>query len=108
MSTNPAYKELAYRRAVLRHTINFLMTEVVGVNGTPPKQTIICEDVFETDREVDQDHVMDFIEQLQEVEADVKLDMGKFQFKREDEQSKLAARLKPSRKGSRTRKAKAK
>jgi hypothetical protein len=103
MSTNPAYKELAYRKAILRHTINFLMSDVVGANGIPPKQSIVCEDVFDSDRDVDQDSILDFVEQLQEVEAEIKVEMSKFEFRKKDEQSQLAARLKTSRKGKRAR-----
>ena len=108
MSTNPAYKELAYRKAILRHTINFLMNDVIGASGTPPKHTIISEDVFEADRKVDQDTVLAFVEQLQEVEAETKVEMAKFEFRKNDEQSKLGARLKAGRKKARTRQSKTK
>ena len=108
MSTNAVYKELAYRKAILRWNINCLMNNVVGASGSPPKETIICEDVFEVDREVDQDHVMDFIEELQLEEAQVRLEMSQFAFGKKDDQSKLTTRRKAVRNGSRARKAKAK
>lgn len=110
MSTNAAYKELAYRKALLRYTVNLLMTNVVGVNGSPPKETIICEDVFEVDREVDQDHVLGFTEELQLEESQVRLEMSQFGFGKKDDQSKLTTRRKTgnSRKRPKARKAKAK
>lgn len=108
MSTNAAYKELAYRKALLRHTISLLMNRAVGSNGNPPVDTIICEDVFEVDKEVDQDHILDFIEELQLEEAQVRLEMSQFAFGKKDDQSKLTARRKAGRKGTRAIKGKAK
>ena len=108
MKTNEAYAHLAYRRAILRHTINFLMTDAIGGSGIPPKNTIICEDVFFDDREVSPEVVLSFVEELQQEEADIRLEISKFKFRREDEQSKRPARLQKSRKGSRASKAKAK
>ncbi len=108
MSTNPAYKELAYRRSILRFMINFMMTDVVGASGAAPKRTIICEDVFDCDKEIGQDTILDFVEELQEIEADLKVELGKFEFRKKDEQSKLAARLKTGGKKTRSRKAKTK
>ena len=82
--TNPAYAYLAYRRAVLRHTINWLRSEYVGQDGVSPKDKILCEDVFREDSEIPPEEIYQFVEELQEQEAQVQLEINRFDFVKKD------------------------
>jgi hypothetical protein len=100
--TNPAYAYLAYRKAILKHTINYLLSDVVGANGYAPKTTLVCDDVFREDSDVPPEEVLTFVEQLQQEEADLQLEMNKFDFRKPDAQpqspkvKKKAARRPPT------------
>lgn len=85
MRTNPAYAALAYQKAVLKYTINFLMENVVAAHGGDPREVIVCEDVFREDSEVPIDNVLSFIENLQEQQADIQLQINKFEFRQRDD-----------------------
>jgi hypothetical protein len=82
--TNPAYAELAYRRAILRHLVNHMLTRFVGRTGQPPAELIICDEVFREDSEVPNESIVAFVEELQEREASTALELGKFEFRRRD------------------------
>lgn len=99
MSTNPAYKELAYRKALLQHTIHLLVKSAVGTNGSPPTDVVVCSDVLsDEERVIDPDHIMWFIQELELEKAQVALEMGRFGFvERKDGQGKLTTRRKTSR-----------
>lgn len=87
MRTNPAYLHLARRKTILRHMVNYMMGDLVGANGDEPKETLICEEVFQVDAVVPTDDILGFVEEMQEKEAVVQLEMNKFQFTRDtDEQ----------------------
>jgi predicted mannosyl-3-phosphoglycerate phosphatase (HAD superfamily) len=88
MKTNDAYAYLAYRKAIIQYTINHLMIDVLGVNGTEPKQKIFSDQVFRSDSEVPHDEIQQYVEELQEREAQLNLEMGKFEFKKVDDAEK--------------------
>jgi hypothetical protein len=90
--TNPAYLHLARQRAILRHTANWLLREFVGLKGDP-KGTIICDEVFHVDREIPSETIMEFVEELQRKEQDVRLEMSKFDFRKQDEDAKNTKQL---------------
>jgi hypothetical protein len=87
METNPAYKHLAYRGAILRYMANLILQKYVGADGSTPSEIITCEHVFFHEREVPPEEIMRFVEELQAQEAEVRLEMNKFEFRREDEGS---------------------
>ena len=89
MATNPAYKHLAYRRAILRHMANLILDRFVGAGGREPTQTIICEDVFYEDREIPTVDILEYVEELQEQEQSLKLEMNRFEFRRRDDNEQL-------------------
>jgi len=80
LKTNPAYAYLAYRRAIIRDTINFLVSTYVGGGGIDPKRSLVCEEVFACDAEVPSDYIGEYVEELREKEAQVVLEMNKFDF----------------------------
>ena len=84
MRTNPAYAEIAYRRSILRHLVNHMLTRFVSRTGQPASEVIVCDEVFREDSEVPDTSIMAFIEELQETEALVALELGKFEFRRRD------------------------
>lgn len=94
--TNPAYAYLAYRRAIMLATINHLRETYTTINGTDPKGTIVCEEVFQADAEVPNDEILQFIEELQEREAHLKLEMNKFEFIKKDDGEDQEQKAAPS------------
>lgn len=60
---HPEYTHAAYRATALRHLINHLQQQYIGVDG-PPKSILICEKVFYEDRIVDQDSLQEIEEYL--------------------------------------------
>jgi len=78
--TPPAYTALAYRKAILTHTIQGLLRDYVGVGGVPGSATIICDDVFACDAEVSADAVYSFVEALQAQELELGAELKKFDF----------------------------
>jgi hypothetical protein len=86
MRTNPAYAYLAYRRAIIQQQIHYLQSQYTSVDGTEPKDRMICEEVFQSDAEVPEREIIQFIEELQEKDAHLGLEMNKFEFTKREEQ----------------------
>jgi len=82
--TNPAYAFLAYRRAILEHTINHLLEDAIGVEGDAPMVQLVSPLVFREDERVPKDDIVAFVQELEEQLAEVKTQMGKFMFVRID------------------------
>ena len=82
MRTDPAYAQLAYRRAVVKYLHNHVLTVLVGADGLPPQDQIISEDVFREDSEVPQEVLMSYAEELQVEEAELDLELKKYQLVR--------------------------
>jgi len=85
LKTNPAYAYLAYRKAILKSTINWLTSEYVGFDGVSPKGSLICEEVFRDDSEIPPEDIYSFVEELQEEESRLQLELNKFDFVRKDD-----------------------
>ena len=80
--TNPAYAHLAYRKAILQHTINYLMDDYVGRDGESPKGTIFCDEVFKEDSEIPSEDIYEIVEDLRIEVANVELELSMFEFTR--------------------------
>lgn len=89
--TNPAYYHLACRKAILREQIQFLLMNFVGVGGEDPPRTVIAEDVFACDAEVPRDVVFEQVEELRAREAQVQLELNKFDFTRKPDKQATEA-----------------
>jgi hypothetical protein len=84
--TNPAYAELAYRKAIVGEVIQLLRTGYTSAYGDEPEKEIISEDTFREDSAVPEMVVVDFIQGLERQEADLELELNRFEFvKREEE-----------------------
>ena len=103
--TNPAYAELAYRKAIVGEVIQLLRTGYTAAYGDEPEKEIVSEDTFREDSAVPEAVVEAFIEGLERDEADLALELNKFEFvKREEEH--VAVR-KPKAKTSRKKRSQA-
>lgn len=84
--TNPAYAELAYRKAIVGEVIQLLRNGYTAAYGDEPEKEIVSEDVFREDSTVPEGVVVDFIQDLERQEADLELELNRFEFvKREGE-----------------------
>jgi len=80
--TNPAYAYLAYRKAIIGHTITYLLSSVVGSEGFEPTARIVSDDVFREDEAVPKEEVQSYVDELQAEEARLSLEMSQFEFVR--------------------------
>ncbi len=95
MRTNPVYRELAHQKAIVAELIDVLRTKYTPAFGDEPDQKIVCEDVFRDDSEVPQDSIEDFIGVLSKQEADLDLELNKFEFvKREGKDASVTSKKK--------------
>jgi hypothetical protein len=93
LKTNPAYAHIAYQKAMTKETIAFLETRYLGVDGSTPKPAF-CEDVFQSDAEIPQEEILHFVRRLQQQEADLGLELQKFEFTRRPENEQPAENAK--------------
>lgn len=103
MKTNPAYLQLAYEKAIVGDIIQLLRDKYTGAFGGDPEKTIICEDVLRDDSEVPPWAIEDFIDNLTRKEAELNLELNRFEFVKregEDEPSVTSKKKKASRKGT--------
>ena len=97
--TNPAYAELAYRKAIVGEIIQLLRTGYTAAFGDEPEKEIVSEDTFREDSAVPEVVVVDYIQDLERQEADLELELNRFEFvKREEEHASVS---KPKAKTSR-------
>jgi len=80
IKTNPAYANLAYRKAIIHNIIYRLKRDCVGDSALPPKDTIVAEDVYAVDAEVPIEEIALFIEELVDQKEALELEMAKFEF----------------------------
>ncbi len=93
MRTNPAYLELAYRKAITAELLDVLRSKYTPAYGDDPDKKVVCEDVFRDDSEVPQSAIEDFIGELEEREARLDLQLNKFEFvKREGEDASVTSK----------------
>lgn len=88
--TNPAYAYLAYRRATLQHIINLLIRDYVAPNGQAANKQIYSDEVMRGDAEVPMPEIVRFIEELQQEDAELLLEMNKFDFRKIEEPKPVA------------------
>jgi hypothetical protein len=84
IKTNPAYAAIAYRRTIVREMITHLRRQYVGMDGEPKAQ-LICEEVFQVDAVVPPEEVNRVVEELVDEEAELNLELSRFEFTRKDE-----------------------
>lgn len=90
MRTNPAYLELAYKKAVVVELMNVLREKYTPAFGDTPDKTIICEDVFRDDSEVPQDAIEEFIKELAVQESKIDLELNRFEFVKRGEDGNVS------------------
>ena len=79
LKTNPAYAHLAYQKAITTRVITFLRRNFIGDELTDPREILVCEDVFQQDQKVPQEEVMHFIQRLVEKNAQLDVELKRFQ-----------------------------
>lgn len=79
LRTNPAYAHLAYQKAINTRLITFLRRTYIGDELTSPREILVCEEVFQQDQKVPQEEVMHRIQELTQKNADLDLELRKFQ-----------------------------
>jgi len=80
MSTSD-YTRNAHRRTIWAALQRYLMDKYVD-GDTPARDTLVCEEVFFADKEVSQESLMEVIEDLQRREADERIQMTQYEFRR--------------------------
>jgi hypothetical protein len=83
--TNPAYSYLAYRRAVIQHVVHLLVRDYTAPTGQEPAQHIYSDEVMRGDAEVPVNDIIRYIEELQQIDAELLLEMNKFEFRKVEE-----------------------
>lgn len=96
--TNEAYASLAYRKSIVQHLTAYVKRSFIGLDGEP-KETLICEDVFQVDSEVPPEEFVSYMEELYQEEAELDLEMRKFEFARKEKNVKTGRQ--PQKKASR-------
>lgn len=76
------YRGLAQKRTVVAQLQRLLLDKYIA-SDTPPKERLICEEVFVQESEVGQDILMDVFEDLQTWENDLRQRMNEFKWRRE-------------------------
>lgn len=80
---NTSYKDyaaLAYRRTILAATQRFLQEHLSS--ELPATRQLICEEVLASDRDTPPEAFLEYIEELQQEEQNVRLQMAQFEFVR--------------------------
>lgn len=77
------YKEHAYERTIVQQMQRILLDRYV-VSDSPPKETLVCEEVFRSESEIPQDALMKVFEKLQLWENDARTKMNAFKWRKED------------------------
>ena len=85
MRTNPAYTKLAYDKAIVAELLDVLRTYYTPAYGGEPSRKIVSEDVLRDDSEVPQDAIEDYIGELEQREAELELELNRFECVRRDE-----------------------
>jgi hypothetical protein len=81
--TNPDYKKLAYRRALLTEVMAQLKRNYMPDDtGRPPPKTLRCEHLFGGDAEVPPEAVSDLFGELYKQATDVAVEMTNYNFTR--------------------------
>lgn len=86
--TNPVYAQLAFRRAIISHVVSLLSSDYTSVmGGEQPEKVIHAEDVFPEDNPVPEEEIQDYISELELSDEELRLEMLKFNFVRQDEKT---------------------
>ena len=101
--TNPAYAILAYRKAILTASITFLTREYRGTDGVAPKSALMSEDVLPVDATVPAEVLIEYTQEMQEELHDIELEMGKFTFRKRDDNDKKQSRSPKKARGRKSR-----
>lgn len=105
LRTNPAYAHLAYQKAINTRVITFLRRTFIGDELTDPREILVCEEVFQQDQKVPQEEVMHFIQRLVEKNAQLDVELRRFQLISPTQQGRHEQRAekgsgKPNQKGN--------
>lgn len=79
LRTNPAYAALAYEKTITRFLAVSLRRKFLGDELTGPKETLICEEVFPVDAKIPPEAIQQYIEQLNDREAQLDVQLRKFE-----------------------------
>jgi len=77
--TNPVYAHLAYQKTINTRLITFLRRTFIGDEITDPREVLVCGEVFQQDQRVPQEEVMYAIQELTQKNANLDLELKKFQ-----------------------------
>lgn len=87
MSTTD-YTRNAHRRTIWAALQRYLMDYIDS--DTPANQSLVCEEAFFSEKEVSQESFLEVFEELQRREADERIQMTQYEFKRRDVHSSPA------------------
>jgi hypothetical protein len=77
------YRDHAYKRTIVQQMQRILLDRYIA-SDSPPKETLLCEEVFRSESEVPQGALMEVFEDLQRWENDQRTKMNAFKWRRED------------------------
>lgn len=77
------YRVIAQRRTVVAQLQRILLDRYIE-SDTPPKEKLVCEEVFVNESEVTQNVLMDIFDDLQTWENDLRRQMNEFKWRKSD------------------------
>lgn len=83
LSLSEEYRNLAYKKALLNHLIQHVTATLCAHGGTA-EQVVICGDVPGDYKEVSQEAVQKMLDSLNMQEAEVRVELSKFEIRRKD------------------------
>ncbi len=83
---NPAYLEIACRKAIVHEMIDHLTSKyTTAMGGSSPARLIKSDDVFGSENAVSEESIIRYIQELQQEEEGLRLELLKFDFVRKDD-----------------------
>jgi hypothetical protein len=102
--TNPVYAQLARRRAIIGHVVSLLSSDYTSSMGDEqPERVIHADDVFPEDNPVPEEDIQGYIGELELEGEQLRLEMLKFNFVKQDEKTSQV-RKRPAKKKTTRRK----
>ncbi len=77
------YRVIAQRRTVVSQLQRILLDRYIAAD-TPPKEKLVCEEVFVAESEVSQEVLMDIFDDLQTWENHLRQQMNEFKWRKEE------------------------
>lgn len=75
---SPDFAALAYERQIVRYLKKYLIERCLPDNGSPPKESLVCDDLPFSDRDIPLDAVLGMVQRLVVTEDVLSKKLGAF------------------------------